>query len=1108
MKKFLSIVLTLAFIFCVFGTSFVVDAAAATYYVSDNGSDSNTGTSSNRPFKTIAKVNSLSLNSGDTVLFERGSIWRGETLVCKTGVTYDAYGTGAQPAFYGSNENYAREDYWEATATAHVYKTTFTLADDIGAIVINNGQFIAVRYIATQNIGDLYSSGMFIYNTADHYVYFRCTQGNPGAVFSDIEFIQNDCLINGDGAGNITIQNITLKYGNYGYKSTKNQTNVTLRNLNISYIGGRADSSGTRAGNGIEFYASTVSNVTVDSCVVTQCYDTAFTVQFNSQDTYYGANFSDITVSNCDFSYCYWTVELWHNPGTKDGTKTTFSNINFNNNTLSYAGYGFGSGAHFSNKDVPALRYWDDEANSATFIQNFNNDNDFTSAPDVNFTGNTFCDSRDHLFFSSYGMNFSGNTFVAGTTTKVGRNGWDSTNKSLLTAANVNTIDSTASFGTIESISNTANFYAYNVMNDGGFEKAYGDEYVLNGDFSDGKTGWLDYGAKNTIQVDPDNGNKMLRAAIQADFALQLMTLPVGTYELSFRVIAFDSDSANVVSYISLYNNTEAAFVFRDTEYALNTGSFTTVTIPFEITTAGQCTLRVGPTGLNRARWGDMFGKLFDDFSIIKTDSSTGADLSEEDGWYCTSNLAYNVSDKIKGERSLDTSTADVNGAVAVKENTPYKLGYWYKGSSDVTLDVYGGSSITSKQFNSSDWTYYEYYFTTPAGCDRLSFSLSGSCLYDEFTLSPYPGYNIYTFANGMIAAKDKRFVKGGNVELFAYSNSGYAFDTDCIARYAGGAPIDFSASGSENGYIITPTAGIALSPTFNAITSDSKTHRINYVTDGDFTNIASADLITSGTEGKWYKGNYGNPTNTIVKDDNNSENNVLCVGIDFTQQVLSVPSAGTYYLSFDARLKQSSSATSRSNIPVKFFTTTGGTTYYLEANINITKNGYIHYTYDISVPAAGSYYIRIGNRGTNDEMWLDNVKLEREITYTATLSDPYKMNYNLIYSVPQGTAGSVLKGAFSLTDATVVSTDDTLKTGDTIKLQVGGNDVWTKTISVAGDVNGDAAVDVKDYVRAKKGLCGESSLTKAQTMAAKFDDTMSPQIRLDKFVIHLLCND
>jgi hypothetical protein len=45
----------------------------STYYVSPAGDDTNTGASAAAPFKTIAKVNTLDLNAGDSVLFQGGA---------------------------------------------------------------------------------------------------------------------------------------------------------------------------------------------------------------------------------------------------------------------------------------------------------------------------------------------------------------------------------------------------------------------------------------------------------------------------------------------------------------------------------------------------------------------------------------------------------------------------------------------------------------------------------------------------------------------------------------------------------------------------------------------------------------------------------------------------------------------------------------------------------------------------------------------------------------------------------------------------------------------------------------------------------------------------
>ena len=68
-----------------------------------------TWTSGNHgPWQTVAKVNAAPLVAGDSVLFNRGQVWR-ESLLPKSGdatgvITYGAYGTGANPIFMGSTE--------------------------------------------------------------------------------------------------------------------------------------------------------------------------------------------------------------------------------------------------------------------------------------------------------------------------------------------------------------------------------------------------------------------------------------------------------------------------------------------------------------------------------------------------------------------------------------------------------------------------------------------------------------------------------------------------------------------------------------------------------------------------------------------------------------------------------------------------------------------------------------------------------------------------------------------------------------------------------------------------------------------------------------------
>ncbi len=83
-----------------------VAAPAATYYVSPAGSDGADGLATNRPWRTVSRVNGAALTPGDTVLFERGGGWRESLEPGASGtpgapVVFGAYGEGPKPVFLG-----------------------------------------------------------------------------------------------------------------------------------------------------------------------------------------------------------------------------------------------------------------------------------------------------------------------------------------------------------------------------------------------------------------------------------------------------------------------------------------------------------------------------------------------------------------------------------------------------------------------------------------------------------------------------------------------------------------------------------------------------------------------------------------------------------------------------------------------------------------------------------------------------------------------------------------------------------------------------------------------------------------------------------------------
>jgi len=92
-------------------------AFGTTYYVSNSGIDENDGLTTETSWQTLEKVNNFEFQPGDSVLFECGSVWRGQ-LVPQSGeidnhIYYGSYGDGTKPLLLGSIEQNLVSDWTE-----------------------------------------------------------------------------------------------------------------------------------------------------------------------------------------------------------------------------------------------------------------------------------------------------------------------------------------------------------------------------------------------------------------------------------------------------------------------------------------------------------------------------------------------------------------------------------------------------------------------------------------------------------------------------------------------------------------------------------------------------------------------------------------------------------------------------------------------------------------------------------------------------------------------------------------------------------------------------------------------------------------------------------
>ncbi len=308
------------------------------YYVSPTGNDQNDGLSPQTAWKTLGKVSSAVLSSGDAVLFERGAEFRGKITAKAAGVTYSAYGTGAKPIINGSKQDYADPDLWVETNIENVYKLT-AVVKDVGFVALNHSKELGkydelmgtMRVSGVSYNGELFTNQYDLHSDLEAYsnlstntLYMYSSKGNPGERFSSIELGEDGDLLEISSKKNMTIDNIDFRYGGghgvggsggfANYDSNGNFTgisgcaNLTVTNCIFSWIGGSNLHDTTRYGNAVEIFGS-VDGYYVENNWIYQIYDTGVTHQVSSSSTG-NTLMQDILYKDNLIEYCHWSAEL------------------------------------------------------------------------------------------------------------------------------------------------------------------------------------------------------------------------------------------------------------------------------------------------------------------------------------------------------------------------------------------------------------------------------------------------------------------------------------------------------------------------------------------------------------------------------------------------------------------------------------------------------------------------------------------------------------------------------------------------------------------------------------------------------------------------------
>lgn len=355
------------------------------YFVSNSGNDSNDGTSPETAWATMNKVNSANLKYGDAVFFKRGDLWH-DQLWGQAGVTYSAYGAGPKPVISGSvAENAAAPDKWKLYYTGKNGEKIWAYyreLPDCSGIFFNGGESWANKVMTYWN-GKKYVSGTGksfdaitgLAQDLDYFscldltqidpfnsvaetgvtgpLYLRCDEGNPGELYSNIEFTLDGSGISpADHNGkDMTVDNITVEFfGNVGVSCAGYQgwTNTVVQNCNIGWCGGGITKYSYDMGN--EFAIANTSggaiqmsgpNNTAINNYIHHCASKALVIAIHDRESS-SFIYSDIVIKGNLLEYNAAALHLVDYMELEKPTADSgFKNVSFEDNYVMYTGYGW-----------------------------------------------------------------------------------------------------------------------------------------------------------------------------------------------------------------------------------------------------------------------------------------------------------------------------------------------------------------------------------------------------------------------------------------------------------------------------------------------------------------------------------------------------------------------------------------------------------------------------------------------------------------------------------------------------------------------------------------------------------------------------------------------
>lgn len=337
-----------------FNVSEVDGAKTFRVKIAESGTAGNHVQWTNSPFKLqLGKSYRVAFDASASIPFETPSV-----ALMKAGSPWSSYGSLLQNKFAPTQKKSRQELVFKATQTADDARVTFyfgtlpkgceieitnlvveeikvdalELDPDVGNVILDGKKAAFKRW----TLDDLKQNDDFCYERSEGRVWYRSDK-NPALRFKSIEAAVMRHVVDLSGVEWAVFDGLDLRYGAaHGFGGSGN-AHVTIRNCDISWIGGgdqyREGGAGRRVrfGNGIEFWANARDHL-VENCRIWEVYDAAITNQGSGVNVERNIVYRNNLIWNCEYSFEYWNR----------GPESITQDVAFVDNVCLNAGYGWG----------------------------------------------------------------------------------------------------------------------------------------------------------------------------------------------------------------------------------------------------------------------------------------------------------------------------------------------------------------------------------------------------------------------------------------------------------------------------------------------------------------------------------------------------------------------------------------------------------------------------------------------------------------------------------------------------------------------------------------------------------------------------------------------